>query len=66
MGMARAGLTCSAEKPDELAARVLKLFHMFPNGRLNMGKNGRRFCIENYDREKLFVKLEKMMKSISG
>jgi glycosyltransferase involved in cell wall biosynthesis len=55
------GLACPAESPVELAGKVLEMYRMSHEERKFMGERGRQFCAENFNREKLFHKIEKMM-----
>lgn len=58
---AGAGLVCPAESPVALADQVLELYRMPPSMRQKYGEQGRRYCLDHFDRNKLFAKLEKMM-----
>jgi glycosyltransferase involved in cell wall biosynthesis len=58
---AEAGLTCPAESPVELADQVMALYRMSPEERREMGENGRRYCLEHFERTKQFDALEKLM-----
>lgn len=52
------GLTCPAENPTELAARILELYRMPIENRRSMGERGRVYCEEHFDRNKQFDKFE--------
>ena len=57
---AQAGLTCPAESPDELARTVLRIKEM-PNSTLvEMGRNGRKYYEENFERSMLMNKAEEL------
>lgn len=60
---ARAGLTCPAETPGVLAENVLTLYRMPLEERNQLGENGRQFCLEHFNRQNLFEKLEKLMQT---
>lgn len=59
---ANAGLACPAEDADSLASAVLKLYNMDEKERETLGKNGREYCLANFDRALLFSTLEQWMK----
>lgn len=58
---AKAGLACPAESPDELSELVLEMYKMSPEERQRLGVNGLLYCKSNFDRDKLFDKLESLM-----
>lgn len=60
---ARAGLTCPAEAPGDLAENVLTLYRMPLEERNQLGENGRQFCLAHFNRQDLFEKLEKLMQT---
>ena len=55
---AGAGFAVPAEDAVGLAEAVLKIYKMDRTGREILGDNGRKFYEKNFDREKLFDKLE--------
>lgn len=62
---ANAGVTCPAEDSVALAEAVLKLYHMEKKELYDMGINGRNYCVEHFNREKLFDKLEGWFREMS-
>lgn len=62
---ANAGLTCPAESPALLAMRILEMYRMSPEERRRLGENGFLYCKDNFDRSKLFNKLETIMEEIA-
>lgn len=62
----KAGITCSAEDYNELTNGIINLYKMTPQERIAIGKNGKRFCNENFYMphlcRKLVVKLEHLKK----
>lgn len=58
---AGAGITCPAENPTELAQAVLKMFRMTPEKRDSMGRRGRKYFEDNFEREKLIDCFTQMM-----
>lgn len=46
---ANAGIQVEAENPEALSKGILQLFHLSQNARRQMGANGRRVAIEQYD-----------------
>jgi len=60
---AGAGLTSPAGSHSELAERVLTLYRMTPEDRQKIGALGRAYCVEHFDRNKLFAKLEILVKN---
>lgn len=52
-----AGLACSAEDPEQLAAIVLQLHAMASKDREAIGLRGRKYYEENYDRNQLIERL---------
>ncbi len=58
---AKAGITCSAEDPVSLAKAVITLYEAAPDKREQMGRQGRRYFEEHFEREKLLDRLIMMM-----
>jgi glycosyltransferase involved in cell wall biosynthesis len=54
---AGAGITCPAEDPTELAQAVLKMYRMTSEKRDSMGRRGRKYFEDNFEREKLLDRL---------
>ncbi len=63
---ARAGLTCPAESPEQLAERVLRLYRLDPRERQAMGDNGRAFAAAHFDRERQFATLVSTLREVAG
>lgn len=63
---AKAGVSCPSESPEDLAAAVLKVYSMNAEDRETMGKNGREYYEQNFEREMLFERLEEMMRNIAS
>ncbi len=63
---ARAGLACPAEDAEALAAAVLAMYQMPIAQRQEMGQSGRRYYLENFNREMLISKLEGWMDEVSA
>ena len=61
---AGAGVTCPAESPDALVSAVLRMYETTVSEREKMGRNGRKYYEENFDRDMLLDKLEKWMKEM--
>lgn len=60
---ARAGITVEPENAKEIADAVLKL-HKNKDLKEELGQNGRKYVIENYSRESITRKLEKILKEL--
>ena len=58
---AYAGLVVPAEDSSALAETVLKLFLMPPSEREAMGQNGRRYFLQEFDRDTLLARLDSWM-----
>jgi colanic acid biosynthesis glycosyl transferase WcaI len=58
VNLSGAGTAVDAENAVALAAAVLNIYKMTPAERNKMGKNGRRYYEEHFDREKLLDNLE--------
>jgi colanic acid biosynthesis glycosyl transferase WcaI len=56
-----AGLTCNAEDPDALAAKILKMYRMPNDERNRMGEAGRKYFLTNFESEMLVSRLEDWM-----
>lgn len=57
---AKAGITVESENSEEIAEAVLKLYNN-SELRKSLGENGRKYAIENYSRESITRKLEKIL-----
>jgi len=60
---ANAGITVEPENSDDIAEAVLKLYKNIEY-REFLGKNGRKYVIENYSREAITIKLENILKNL--
>lgn len=60
---ANAGLLSEDNDPKDLGEKILYLY-THRNEALELGKNGRRYVEENYDREKIVRKLENLLENI--
>ena len=60
-----AGLSVPAEDVDGLADAVLTMYQMPKKQREEMGKRGKIFCEENFEREKLMDRLEGWMRELA-
>jgi colanic acid biosynthesis glycosyl transferase WcaI len=63
---ARAGMVVPAEDSSALADAVLKLYLMPPSEREAMGENGRRYFLQEFERDVLLVRLDSWMKELVG
>ncbi len=61
---ASAGLTCPAASPKLLAENIIKIKEMNQDELDEMGFNGRKYYIENFDRSTLLNKAEKIFYSM--
>lgn len=61
-----AGFTCSAESPDDLAQAVLRMYRISLEEREEMGKQGRAYYNENFEREMLLDRLEQWMTELAA
>jgi colanic acid biosynthesis glycosyl transferase WcaI len=61
-----AGLTVPAEDPDALAQAVLTLYKTPKEKREEMGRRGRAYFEERFEREKLLNRLEGWMEELVG
>jgi colanic acid biosynthesis glycosyl transferase WcaI len=61
-----AGLTAPAEDAGALAAAILKLYEMSPEDREALGRRGRAYFEEYFEREKLLDRLEDWMEELVG
>ena len=59
-----AGIVCPAEDAKALADSVLRLYHMSPEERDGMGRNGRVYFEANFEREHLLDQLELWMQGL--
>jgi len=63
---AKAGLTCSAENPQELAKNIIKMKEMLNDAMIDLGGNARKYYNENFERSFLFSKAEQIFNSIQS
>lgn len=56
--IAKAGLSCPAESPDALAARVLEFYHMGEHERNQLGQNGKEFFSKHFDQSIVIKQIE--------
>jgi glycosyltransferase involved in cell wall biosynthesis len=63
---AGAGLTAPAEDPDALARAVLKMYEASAEEREEMGRRGRAYFEEHFERERLLDRLEVRMHQLVG
>ena len=63
---ARAGIVVPAENSSALAKAVLDMSLMPPSEREAMGENGRRYFLQEFERETLLVRLDSWMKELVG
>lgn len=61
---AGAGVTCRSGAPDALARAVLKMYKTSKSEREKMGRSGKAYYEENFDRSMLLDKLEGWMKEL--
>jgi colanic acid biosynthesis glycosyl transferase WcaI len=61
-----AGITAPAEDASALAAAVLKLYEMSPDQREALGRRGRAYFEEHFEREKLLDRFEGWMSELTG
>ncbi|MDY6793341.1 MAG: glycosyltransferase family 4 protein [Thermodesulfobacteriota bacterium] len=61
---AGAGMSCSAENPKALAETILKLYNLSERQREEMGKKGRSYFKEHFEREMLIDRLDGWMKEL--
>jgi glycosyltransferase involved in cell wall biosynthesis len=59
---AKAGVVAPAGHPEKLAEKILELFNTDPETLAEMGKEGRQFFNENFERELLLDKLVEILK----
>lgn len=57
---AKAGITVEPENPQDIAQAILKLYND-EELRRTLGQNGRKYVIENYSRESITRRLEKIL-----
>ncbi len=62
---AKAGICIEPEQADELAARVFELFQN-PERCQQLGRNGRRYVMEHFDRIVLARKLASVLEAVDG
>jgi glycosyltransferase involved in cell wall biosynthesis len=63
---AGAGISSPAQDPDALAAAIIKMYQMSKQERDALGANGRRYCEQHFEREKLFDQLEEIFRETAG
>jgi glycosyltransferase involved in cell wall biosynthesis len=61
---ASAGLTCAAENSEDLAAAVLKMYQLPESTRKELGNNGRKYFLREFERNVLLDRFEEMMKEV--
>jgi glycosyltransferase involved in cell wall biosynthesis len=61
---ARAGIFAEPEDSASIAAAILELKNA-PTARREFGRNGRRFVVENYSREKAAQQLEQLLSKLA-
>ena len=61
---AEAGFVSPSGNADALAQNVIKLAGMEITERSRMGANGRKFCVENFDRNILMSQLESLLETM--
>ena len=60
---ANAGITVPAGEVDSISDAILSLYEMSALERNQMGANGKKHAIANYDYEKLAIRLEELLTS---
>jgi len=60
----KAGLSCPAEDSNALAGAVLKMYKMPKSQLENMGKQGRKFYLANFERNMLIDRLQSWMQEL--
>ena len=63
---AQAGIVVPPEDASALAKAVLQLSLMRPSERETLGQNGRRYFLQEFDRDTLLVRLDSWMKELVG
>jgi len=63
---AHAGIVVPPEDASALAKAVLQLSLMPPSERETLGQNGRRYFLQEFDRDTLLVRLDSWMKELVG
>ena len=63
---AQAGIVVPPEDASALAKAVLQMSLMPPSEREAMGQNGRRYFLQEFDRDTLLVRLDSWMKELVG
>ncbi|EKF73293.1 group 1 glycosyl transferase [Alcanivorax hongdengensis A-11-3] len=58
-----AGVTIPAEDARKLAKAIVDLYEMTPEERLSLGEKGRAYALENYDFDKLSLKISELIRS---
>ena len=61
---AKAGLSCAAESPRELVQNILKMKTMKEKDLSEMGENAKKYYDENFERSKLFNKIERIFNGL--
>lgn len=59
------GIVTQTQEPDEIADAVLKLYHMTPEARAEMGRNARRIA-EDFSQPKLTEQLLKVLEKVQA
>lgn len=58
---ANAGISVEAENPTLIAQAILKLYEMDPEQRLELGENGKKFVLNNFNYFVIAEKMEKIL-----
>ncbi|MCF8057837.1 MAG: glycosyltransferase family 4 protein [Bacteriovoracaceae bacterium] len=61
---ADAGVSCKAGCPQSLAEGVLKIYGLTQGERVILGANGRKYFFNNFDRNKLLMRLEEILNTL--
>ena len=61
---ASAGITCSAENPEDLVSTILEMYNMSQLERQEMGENGRKYFNKNFEFNMLLTQLENMVEEL--
>lgn len=61
-----AGIAVPAGRADDLAEAVMKMYRLPKEQREKMGKLGRSYCAEHFDRETLLARLESWLRALAS
>lgn len=61
----KGGVTCPAEDPEAMAQAVLKLYHMSPEQRAEMGQAGRQAFLHQYSQDVLIQRHEELLMQVA-